>query len=71
MARVVEAIESEDGEVRIVRIKTSEGEYTRPTAKLCLLEEEEEEKDAEEETNIQKLKSFSKAGACYDPSLCT
>ena len=52
MARVVEAIESEDGEVRIVKIKTSEGEYTRPTAKLCLLEEEEEEKDAEEETNI-------------------
>ena len=52
MARVVEVIESEDGEVRIVKIKTSEGEYTRPNAKLCLLEEEEEEKDAEEETNI-------------------
>ena len=42
MARVTEIIPSDDGEVRIVKIRTSEGEYTRPTAKLCLLEDEED-----------------------------
>ena len=39
LARVTEVTPSIDGTVRVVKIKTSEGEYTRPAASLCLLEE--------------------------------
>ncbi|XP_072384546.1 uncharacterized protein [Diabrotica undecimpunctata] len=37
LARVIESISSKDGEVRIVRVHTADGEYIRPITKLIPL----------------------------------
>jgi hypothetical protein len=39
LGRVVEVMQSEDGRIRTVKVKTPQGIYTRPAAKICLLEE--------------------------------
>ena len=39
LGRVLEIHPSEDGRVRSMKIKTSQGTYVRPAAKVCLLEE--------------------------------
>ena len=38
VGRIIETLPGNDGRVRVARIKTAEGTYTRPTAKMCLLE---------------------------------
>lgn len=37
LARIVEVIKGKDGKVRVARLKTHDGEMTRPIAKLCPL----------------------------------
>ena len=39
LARVVRPIPGADGRVRAAEVKTASGVYTRPTDRLCLLEE--------------------------------
>lgn len=39
LGRVQEVMPSKDGKVRTVKVKTSQGIYVRPVAKICLLEE--------------------------------
>ena len=39
LARVLQVFPGSDGFVRTVEVKTARGKYTRPVAKLCLLEE--------------------------------
>ena len=39
LARVIEAIQSADGTVRTVRLRTPTGELVRPVVKVCVLEE--------------------------------
>ena len=39
LARVVRPLPGADGRVRAAEVKTASGVYTRPTARLCLLEE--------------------------------
>ena len=38
VGRILETLPGNDGRVRVARIKTAEGTYTRPTAKMGLLE---------------------------------
>ena len=38
----IETVQSDDDEVRIAKVKTSEGIYTRLISKLCLLEEQKD-----------------------------
>ena len=38
LARVTEIHQSKDNVVRVVKLKTKFGTYTRPAANLCLLE---------------------------------
>ena len=38
LARILEIHRSEDNVVRVVKLKTKDGVYTRPAANLCLLE---------------------------------
>ena len=37
LARVTETVEGGDGLVRVVKLKTKDGTYTRPVAKVALL----------------------------------
>ena len=39
LGRVVETIPGDDGKVRTVRVRTATNVYTRPVAKICVLEE--------------------------------
>ena len=39
LGRIIEVLPSDDGRVRAVRVKTSSGIFTRPVAKICVLEE--------------------------------
>lgn len=39
LGRIVETVESADGRVRSVKVKTASGTYHRPVSKLCLLED--------------------------------
>ena len=39
LARVTEVVESADGVVRTVKLRSSGGEMTRPIVKVCVLEE--------------------------------
>ena len=39
LGRVVELHPSEDGRVRAVKVKTSQGTYVRPASKICVMEE--------------------------------
>ena len=39
LGRVVQLFPGDDNQVRVVKVKTAKGEYIRPVAKLCLLEE--------------------------------
>jgi hypothetical protein len=39
LGRVQQIVTSDDGRVRSLKIKTSQGTYSRPAAKVCLLEE--------------------------------
>ena len=38
LARIIEIRPSRDSVVRMVKVKTTNGEYVRPAGKLCLLE---------------------------------
>ena len=40
LGRIIQPISSADGRVRAAVVKTATGEYTRPVARLCLLEED-------------------------------
>ena len=44
LARITEIYRSKDNVVRVVKLKTKFGTYTRPAANLCLLEESLAEK---------------------------
>jgi hypothetical protein len=39
LGRVQEVMPSKDGKIRTVKVKTGQGVYVRPVAKICLLEE--------------------------------
>ena len=39
LGRIIEIMDNKDGVVRIVKVKTKDGIYTRPVAKLCRLED--------------------------------
>jgi hypothetical protein len=39
LGRIIETYPGKDGRVRAAKVKTSQGVYTRPVTKLCLLEE--------------------------------
>ena len=38
MGRIIEVYQGRDGVVRFIKLKTSNGELSRPSALLCLLE---------------------------------
>lgn len=40
--RIIEVYTGKDGVVRSTKVRTSKGDYVRPTCKLCLLETVEE-----------------------------
>ena len=41
LARVTRVFPGDDGTVRVVEVKTKDGHYTRPVAKICSLEDDE------------------------------
>ena len=48
LARITETLPGKDGIVRVVKLRTKNGVYTRPVAKLCKLEENIEVPQGEE-----------------------
>ena len=48
LGRVVQLFPGDDNQVRVVKVKTAKGEYIRPVAKLCLLEENVRVRDDDE-----------------------
>ena len=49
LGRVVQLFPGDDNQERVVKVKTAKGEYIRPVAKLCLLEENVRVSDDDDE----------------------
>ena len=60
LARITKVMPGKDHVVRVVEVRTKDGEYVRPVSKLYKLEELEE---FEEDTESMKLRS-SRRGEC-------
>ena len=59
LGRVVRVMPGPDGIIRTAAVKTSTGEYTRPVAKLCLLELNEDDVFADRENRAGDVASGS------------
>lgn len=57
LARVTEVQPGKDGIVRVVTLKTQNGEIKRPVHKLCPLEHEDERPEEEKVEDTQKKRS--------------